>query len=157
MSDGLCPHCGHVGRWSFHNYSLSLPPTGGDYEWVETDALTSCPHCQSEIKVRIRVDLDDQRYIRLISSPFPTVADWRCYVVGDVYVWGENDVSVTVRHIAQDVSGAEAGLAACGGAYRRWHDWRGILELSHAGYVDLDGGRLPESAKQEIKYGEKYG
>jgi hypothetical protein len=153
MRNGLCPYCGRVSRWLFRNYSLSLPPTGGDYEWVETDGLTTCPHCQNDIKVRIRVDLDDQRCIRLISSPFPTTVDWHRYVVGEVRMWSKNHVSVTVRHIAEDAAEAEAKLEVYGGAYRGQHDWRGVLQMSCEGYEKLDGERLPESAKQEIKYG----
>ena len=152
MSHGLCPNCGRVSQWSFKNYSLSLPPTGGDYEWVETDAQTTCPHCQHNFQVRIRVDLDNQQYITLINSPFPTDVAWHCYVVADVKVWGENDVSITIRHIADHLATAETELAARGGAYQGWHDWRNVLRLSGAGYEKLDGTRLPDSAKNFLKY-----
>ncbi len=154
MHDGLCPECGRVGRWSFHNYSLSLPPTGGDYEWVETDAQTTCPHCKTSIKVRIRVDLDDQSSKSLIYSPFPTRtrADWHCYVVARVRMWSKEDVGVMVLAFAEDVAGAEQALQASGGGYHSGYERREVLRLSAAGYQALDGTWLPESAKSGLRY-----
>ena len=151
MRDGLCPFCGRLGRWAFQ-YSLSLPPTGGDYEWAETDAQTECPHCTQPITARIRVDLDGSNP-RLVSSPFPTLADWHTYVVGEVRVWGETHVTVRVYAFAQDLPTAEQALLTHGGAYRSWHDWRGILHLSAAGYQELNGDWLHASAAESLQYG----
>lgn len=95
MLTGLCPHCGHVDRWEFTTYSISYPPTEGDYEWAETDAQTTCPHCAANIEARIRVDLDDHTVSQLVSSPFPVLEDWHCYVVGYVRVWGDTTHNVS--------------------------------------------------------------
>lgn len=58
-----CPDCGAGCLYDPERESISLPPTGGDYEYCETNPLLICDKCGKEFrsKVKRRNWLDDQR------------------------------------------------------------------------------------------------
>ncbi len=62
-----CPRC--LGAINARAVPLmALPPTGGDYEWVETEADLVCPSCDYEWRTRVRVDLET-RGLTLVPGP----------------------------------------------------------------------------------------
>ncbi len=148
---GLCPTCGVIDAWRFNGVSVSLPPTGGDYTWAETDATAHCPACGASIPVRVRVDLDDQQIEHLVHSPLPTLPDRRWYVVARVRNHAADLVSVTIQAFATTEAAALRDLEAVGGAYKGYEQ-RCVLEVSAAGYRRLDGTPLHASANRVISY-----
>ena len=73
----FCPNCGHIHTPEMSEISLSLPPTGGDYEWLETEANATCKACSFSFELRVRVDLDTQEVDGIVYFPYP--------VSGEVY------------------------------------------------------------------------
>ncbi|MDX2255604.1 MAG: hypothetical protein NW214_08830 [Pseudanabaenaceae cyanobacterium bins.39] len=53
-----CPACGFLQTPNISYTDFALPPTGGDYEWLETDAMISCIRCQHGFRVRVQIDLE---------------------------------------------------------------------------------------------------
>jgi hypothetical protein len=149
---GFCPHCAVVGPWSFGSVGGGLPPTGGDYSWMETDTQATCAACGARFPVRVRVDLDTWELDRLISSPLPSAALGVMYAAARVRNHATNLVAVTVFGIAPSQTEAETILAAAGGAYDGGYEQRCVLELSAAGFRRLDGTPLHASANQVLAY-----
>ena len=56
-----CPRCRNV-VGAKAAPCLLLPPTGGDYEWIETDAEVICPICDYLWSDRIKADLDPRAF-----------------------------------------------------------------------------------------------
>lgn len=150
---GLCPTCGETNPWRFGGIRLSLPPTGGDYTWVETDATAHCPACGAAIPVRVRVDLDNGQIDRLVHSPLPAIPDRRWYVVARIRKHAATLVSVAVLAFAETAEVAQAHLQRAGGPYGQGsYEERCMLELSAAGFRRLDGTPLHASANGSIQY-----
>lgn len=149
---GLCPKCGKVGDWTFDPVSISLPPTGGDYEWTELHTPTSCPHCQASFQARVRADIDDRQVSMLIHSPWPKIEDWECFVVAEITNFARDMVSVRVRHFAATQAEAEAALEKVGGHYDGGYQQRLVLRMTKTGYHRLDGKTLHESASYDLEY-----
>ncbi|NJN17865.1 MAG: CPXCG motif-containing cysteine-rich protein [Oscillochloris sp.] len=149
---GVCPFCAHVAAWRFSGVSVSLPPTGGDYEWAEVEASTGCPACAQPIAVRVRVDLDDYTVDRLISSPMPQTAEWRRYVAATINRHAANLVTVQVFAVAEDVATVQQALEKHGGEGHLSNLRRTVLELSQAGYREPNGAPLHASAQDAIHY-----
>jgi hypothetical protein len=62
-----CPQClGIVGACAVP--FIALPPTGGDYEWLETEADVTCPNCDYTWQTRVQVDLET-RGMTLVPGP----------------------------------------------------------------------------------------
>lgn len=153
MRDGLCPHCGRLGRWTFSNYSVSYPPTGGDYTWAETDGKAHCPHCKTSINVRLRIDLDDGSVDKIVYSPFPTASDWHYYVVAEVKGWSDDDFQVKINRFVETLEEAERVLKEeYYGGYNLSYERKGVFQISAAGYTEVDGRPLHESTNKRINY-----
>lgn len=52
-----CPRCHNIGPKKIIAGPLFLPPTGGDYEWVDTTAESFCPICEAQFRSLVRIDL----------------------------------------------------------------------------------------------------
>jgi hypothetical protein len=152
-NEGFCPHCLKVGQWQFGSVSVGFPPTGGDYEWAETDTQTTCPHCQQSFSVRVRVDLDDFSST-LIRSPWPQGEGWAMYVVANVTRFAKDMVSVKVMAFSPALATAQEILNQRGGSYGSLtqYDFRGVLKMTPAGYKSLAGKQLHRSASEDINY-----
>jgi len=57
MEKRKCPACQKDFKLPPLSLSVSLPPTGGDYEWMEGTVELQCPHCYAELKVVVRQTL----------------------------------------------------------------------------------------------------
>lgn len=53
-----CPACGFLQQPEISYTGFALPPTGGDYEWVETNEMISCVKCQHGFRIRVQTDLE---------------------------------------------------------------------------------------------------
>jgi predicted Zn-ribbon and HTH transcriptional regulator len=60
-----CPRCGQLFEPDVRA-RLSLPPTGGDYEWCESRQTVRCPACAAELIATVRTWLDD-RSVEVLS------------------------------------------------------------------------------------------
>ncbi len=65
LKDHPCPTCHTKGSPSFSGLRISLAPTGGDYDWIETDAKAHCKHCGHSYDVRVQYDLDLQKVVEI--------------------------------------------------------------------------------------------
>lgn len=70
----FCPECGHIHTPILSNISWSLPPTGGDYEWVETEAQATCKNCSHRFEVRVQIDIDSNQVNKIVYFPYPASA-----------------------------------------------------------------------------------
>jgi len=66
----FCPQCNTEETLSSASPGMA-PPTGGDYDWVESDHDYSCSHCQKVFRVRLRTSLDGGEILLCLSSPKP--------------------------------------------------------------------------------------
>ncbi len=57
MEKRKCPACKKDFELPPLSLSFSLPPTGGDYEWMEGTVKLECPHCPANLKVVVRQTL----------------------------------------------------------------------------------------------------
>ncbi|MCP5098580.1 MAG: hypothetical protein GY943_23770 [Chloroflexi bacterium] len=138
---GLCPHCAQVGSWQFPNkVALHFPPTGDDYTWAETEASTTCNHCQKPVKPRVQASLDGTVQ-QLVVSPFPTCQDWHYYVVAWTHGIHPNDRIIKVIHFAPTQEEAEEQNSG----YK-------VLNLNPDGYSTLDGEPCPPHTRDQIHY-----
>jgi hypothetical protein len=66
-----CPHCQKNAEVSFSGISyISVSNGMSDYEWTETDGVTTCSACGKNYKVQVIVDLntgeiDDATLVKL--------------------------------------------------------------------------------------------
>ena len=148
---GICPACGAVQKWEFNNPSIGYPPTGGDYDWAEVPAETTCPTCKEKITARVKVDLDTHQVSKLISSPMPTQEGWSCFAVAFVEQYGVNSILVKVLHFASTQAAAQRLLdenhAVSVGAAAP-----SILKLSKNGFMYLDGNLVQSTIDEQIRY-----
>lgn len=63
-----CPSCNAKVVLSGTHSPSSLPPTGGDYDWMETEKTFTCHACQTKIPLRVRIDLETQEVIKLLGK-----------------------------------------------------------------------------------------
>ncbi len=56
----VCPSCARSFTVELDD-EISLPPTGGDFDWCESAQSHDCPHCRTPLRVNVRVWLDDGR------------------------------------------------------------------------------------------------
>jgi len=60
--DGLfrtrCPACNEQVAFLLEE-DISLPPTGGDFDWCESQEVHACPACGARVELRVRVWLGD--------------------------------------------------------------------------------------------------
>jgi transcription elongation factor Elf1 len=54
-----CTHCNHQKNIT-QVAAGALPPTGGDYEWQESEHTFNCSKCKKTFEVRLRATLDGQ-------------------------------------------------------------------------------------------------
>lgn len=50
---------------------FGLPPTGGDYEWVETGTMVNCSQCRHEFEIRIKIDIETLNVDQVSYFPYP--------------------------------------------------------------------------------------
>ncbi len=67
----FCPACGFIQQPIVNNPRFGLPPTGGDYEWVETDATVNCRQCQHKFEIRIQIDIESGNVNQVSYFPYP--------------------------------------------------------------------------------------
>ena len=150
---GLCPNCATLSTWQVENISWNLPPTGGDYDWIETDATMCCTNCQANFQARVRVDIDSSQIERLISSPMPTITgEWQYSVVAYINKRAEDFFSVEVVAMFCSHAEAEQALVELGGGFDVTYRRLGILRLTPDGYQELDGTALDDSANRLLTY-----
>jgi dipeptidyl aminopeptidase/acylaminoacyl peptidase len=71
-----CPSCQNELQLKLKtSASMSLPPTGGDYDWAEGDETINCPECGEFLSLRVRRDLSGGNP-RLISIHLGNNPDW---------------------------------------------------------------------------------
>lgn len=75
-----CPVCHHIGLKRIDHGPLYLPPTGGDYEWVElTTDQCFCPICDHAFEAKVKILLENKEIE--IMDFFSNSDSW-----GDQYV-----------------------------------------------------------------------
>ncbi|MDX1960694.1 MAG: hypothetical protein SFU98_19135 [Leptospiraceae bacterium] len=79
----FCPFCNQKIKPTNTNVSYSLPPTGGDYEWVETEKNETCI-CNQKFLIKVRVDLESQKITKLISIPKPKSPEIIWYSISEI-------------------------------------------------------------------------
>jgi hypothetical protein len=52
-----CPVCKTQNQLK-SNPSSTLAPTGGDYEWIETEVIEECEPCRARLAIRLSCWLD---------------------------------------------------------------------------------------------------
>lgn len=67
----FCPTCGLIQQPTVNNPRFSLPPTGGDYEWVETSTMVSCCECKHEFEIRIQINIETGNFNQVSYFPYP--------------------------------------------------------------------------------------
>jgi hypothetical protein len=150
----ICPNCNTVIPASAHTIG-SLPPTGGDYEWQESDAKHTCPNCAHSFEMRVRTSLETGGLLFVRSSPKPAQAGIVWYAIASLQesyraeVAGEQ--SVQVSSLCQDEATADIRLFNDSKKYYRPLQ---ILKVTQAGYFDLAGKEIiePSYYKGVINY-----
>lgn len=66
MNQFQCPNCKKLSNAKVSNISYSLPPTGGDYDWMETSAKVTCADCNNTYEARVKVDLESQNVEEIV-------------------------------------------------------------------------------------------
>ncbi len=66
-----CPVCGLIQQPIVNNPRFGLPPTGGDYDWVETATIVSCRDCKHEFEIRIQIAIDTRTVNQVSYFPYP--------------------------------------------------------------------------------------
>lgn len=46
-----CPNCKNKFKLPPLSFPFMLPPTGKDYEWVDSSTTLTCPHCNAKLIV----------------------------------------------------------------------------------------------------------
>lgn len=136
-----CPACGTVSTAAITGARVSLAPTGGDYDWVQTDGKASCPACGHPTPVRVEIDIDSGRITSLVSSPKPSAPNVVWWVVAAVSRHGASQSSVR----AFSVHPSQAAARKVAGE-------RAVLKLDHAGYHDADGQVINDLFTDVIRY-----
>jgi hypothetical protein len=60
LEERICPLCGRRSVVEVCRGPLYLPPTGGDYEWVDMDGEARCEACGGRYAVRFRLSADGE-------------------------------------------------------------------------------------------------
>jgi hypothetical protein len=142
----LCPYCnteipaeaGKIG---------SLPPTGGDYEWQESDKKHTCPNCQNTFEMRVRTSLDTGRLLFINQTPKPKDKNIVWYAVGTIEksLWGadSNEKTLRISAVCQTKEVAEIKLF---NHSKRHYQPLYLLYITSEGYFDMDGHKIEESS-----------
>ncbi|TAE19958.1 MAG: hypothetical protein EAZ95_00570 [Bacteroidetes bacterium] len=153
MTTILCPYCNQNATATEGSIG-SLPPTGGDYEWQESDQTHTCPHCSNSFTTRVRTSLETGKLLFVNNSPKPQQAGIVWYAVASVkksYWGGEDEKSVYVSALCQDEATAQTQLEHDS---KKHYEPLQILKVTQAGYFDLAGEEIIEASynKDRIQY-----
>ncbi len=61
MTTRECPKCNTKFKLPSISIPIILPPTGKDYEWVESSEILTCPHCNATLAVWVREYLEEDK------------------------------------------------------------------------------------------------
>lgn len=137
----ICPACGYIGRQQVSNAGFHLPPTGGDYDWVEAEAQAACPTCQHSYEVRVRVDLDTGNISKLVYAPFPDLQEFECYVFAYTIMATAVEWIIAIIHLEKNLEAMEFWMKSKN--YQGLQMDRKCLKLTSKGYFDLQGNQIP--------------
>jgi hypothetical protein len=84
MVSVICPYCNTRNSLDRGAPIGALPPTGGDYEWQESDTKHTCANCQEKFEIRVRTSLESGELLALLSSPKPLVSSIIWYAIATV-------------------------------------------------------------------------
>ena len=63
-----CPYCKETVLPSISGVSYGgFPPTGGDYEWMETGGKATCPNCNKTSEIRVQIDIETGKIWEIIK------------------------------------------------------------------------------------------
>ena len=137
----FCPYCGFAHNAGGAGDLGGLPPTGGDYEWSESDTAKTCINCGEKFSVRLRTDLETGRVIKLCAVPRPKVQNlsWFAFGVVDKNYYGAK------KHLAQAISlhkSFEEAQEAERAYQKSYYNYQ-IFEVCFDGFY-LDGEKILE-------------
>jgi len=150
----FCPHCDTVIPAAAHTLG-GLPPTGGDYEWQESDKTHACPNCATRFEMRVRTSIETGNLLFVNASSKPRQAGIVWYAIAAVEKshWGTvaGEQAVYVSSLCQDQATAEIRLL---NDSKKHHAPLQILKVTQDGYFDLAGKEIIEAFydKQKINY-----
>lgn len=127
----LCPYC-NTKTQATANAIHSLPPTGGDYQWQESDKIHQCHSCQENFSIRVRTEVETGALLKLLATPKPQKDSIIWYVVAKVeqsYQGAQEEKKVRVSVIFQEEEVAKRKLS---GSFQ-------VLKVTKAGYYAQEG------------------
>ena len=156
MISVICPYCNSRNSLERGATIGALPPTGGDYEWQESDTKHTCSSCHKKLELRVRTSLESGNLLALISSPKPLVSSivWFAIATTEKNTFSSTHprtFDVRVLHLGQNEEEIQSIFAT---ASPRGHKPTQILKVTDEGYFSLNGEYFPEAPyyQKEINY-----
>lgn len=155
MISVICPYCNTRNSLDRGAPIGALPPTGGDYEWQESDTKYICTDCQEKFEIRVRTSLESGELLSLISSPKPLVNSLIWYAIATVernnYGSELGTFDVRVFHLAQTETEIQSIFTT---SRPRSHKPIHSLKVTDQGYLFLNGEHIPEPSyyQKQINY-----
>ncbi len=78
----FCPNCDATIKLNEGDTIGALPPTGGDYEWQESDKEYTCIYCKEPFKTRVRTSIENGLLLLVNSFSKPKKEHIVWYAVG---------------------------------------------------------------------------
>ncbi|WP_027001425.1 hypothetical protein [Hugenholtzia roseola] len=148
MENLRCPYCDFSFQLNGKHFSGGLPPTGGDYEWSESDTKRKCPSCQGEIPLRLRSDIETGIILKVCKSPKPFKEGITWYAVGTVYesFFEKGCFSVSVQFLFEDFAQAQK---------KAYHPYK-LLKVTKEGYFLYEKEAFADLPLPEEDYHQPY-
>lgn len=153
MPSIICPYC-NTKNPLYEGASLGmLPPTGGDYEWQESDTNHTCCNCQEKFEIRVRTSLESGACLLLKSSPKPLVVSIIWYAIATIEknITSASQVETFNVRILE-ITQTEVEIQALYTKYsQKNYPLKHILKVTQDGYFFLNGKYIPELSYEQEK------
>jgi hypothetical protein len=139
-----CPYCDFFFELNGKHFGGGLPPTGGDYEWSESDTERKCPSCEKKIKLRLRADTETGVILKVCGSPKLLNEGITWYAVGTVNedFWDKGFFSVAIYFLYQNFEEAQQ---------KARHPYQ-LLKVTKDGYFLYENGNFATTPLPELDY-----
>lgn len=158
----FCPNCDQKTQLNAKNVGGGLPPTGGDYDWVETETEHICPLCAAKYDIRVQKSLETGNITHLTVSPKPFKPDSIWYGIaylmnsGGLTENGQKKQFINLRDIFFSLEEAQECKK------KKYNNepnesYCVLVTITEKGFFKLDGEMLIEANRDKnIRYHVSY-
>lgn len=144
MTTVFCPYCDSILNLTQGAAIGGLPPTGGDYEWQESDKTYTCFNCKKKFATRVRTSIETGSLLRINNVPKPKNQAIIWYAIGKKE---KNFSDVQYVHIGIDAlfkTAEEAQEQLAFYQKREHYHQKLVIKVTYQGCFDSEGEIIPE-------------